>query len=335
MKRSAEVEADIACAVAGFPWIEGIYALDLSDVAREHPDAFELAIVLSPYGITELVQTHYAIRSGVGAQAASILYVNGAARAPVPLGRARRISLDAVDREAASRRIEHRRADAALRDGAEARLAQLQDLERAFRQLAEQAARDAETGTASGGAPYRGLTKPLTDYTTSELQELVERVFRGAAIVATLGDGRTPAILQVVPDPFPTPPRRRLLIADDDPTTDAAVATLDDVEVTFARDGWTAVEHLTTSDFDLALCSVVLGEFSGAQIHRMVAKLRPQNASRIVFVARDTAVAQAPPSSASGRVLARPVDPVSLRALLRARVPETEPGHVPRTAGNS
>jgi hypothetical protein len=58
--------------------------------------------------------------------------------------------------------------------------------------------------------------------------------------------------------------------------------------------------------------------FSGAKLHTLVATARPDMARRIVFLASETAIAQAPPSSASGRVLMRPIEAEAVRALLQA-----------------
>lgn len=327
MSVSRETEADVAAAVEGFPWITGVYALNLSGLASEHPDALSFAIVLSPYSIGELVQTHYALLNATGERAITgrVLYVNGAMPSPVPLARARRIFLGPEEAESARRRIAERRVSSEKARTAEEAALQLQGLDRAFRQLAETAARDKrrspETAARDkrgspvvGASPYRErLGKPLNEYTQEELQEFVNRAFEGSTIVATFASGG----LEVVSDPFPSPARPRILVVDDDPTTEHALAELEQVDVVYARDAWTAIDQLTEGEFDLVLCAVALGGFSGARIHRLVAKTRPQMASRIVFLAGASVVAQAPPSSASGRVLPRPVDPAAVIALLK------------------
>jgi hypothetical protein len=73
---------------------------------------------------------------------------------------------------------------------------------------------------------------------------------------------------------------------------------------------------VTEGDFDLVLCALVLGDFTGAKLHRLIAAARPALAPRIVFLARESVVAGAPPSSAIGRVLSRPLDPSAVPALL-------------------
>lgn len=297
MEADREIAADVTVAVDAFPWVDGVYALSLSDAASAHPDALSFAITLCPYGITELVQTHYAVLVATGTHEVTgrVLYVNCAMPSPTPLGRARRITLRPDEREAARRRIEQRTRKAEGENSREGEAVRLGDLERAFRQLAENASRDTDQATASGdSSPYR--------------------VFQGFAITATFANGT--AIVEVVRDPFPSPRRHRLLVADDDPTTEQALRALRDVDVIYASDGWTAIDHLTEGDFDLALCAVVLGDFTGAKIHRMVVKARPEMAARMVFIARASVVASAPPSSASARVIARPIDVAAVLALL-------------------
>ncbi len=313
MTVSREIEADLLCAIAGFPWIDGVYALQPAPSAREDPNVLTIAIVLAPYDIQELVQTHYAILAATGSYdlPGRILYVNGAARAPVPLARARRLSINPPEREAALRRIEERKADAARKAVFE-KAVQLHDVELAFRRLAEQAARDRPPAVPPAGSPYR-LDKPLIELNQSELQRFVEHAFEGSAIAAPLGT----VALEVVDDPFPSPPRKRILLADDDAATQAVLSGMQDVEVVCARDGWTAIDRLTQDDFDLAVVAVVLGGFSGAKIYRLAVNERPEVASRVVFLASESAVSHAPPSSASGRVLARPLNVEAVRALLK------------------
>ena len=86
MRFSREVEADVAVAVEAFPWVGGVYALELSELADAHPDALRLAIILSPYRIRELVQTHYALLTATGAYDVTgrVLYVDDSSQ-PSPL----------------------------------------------------------------------------------------------------------------------------------------------------------------------------------------------------------------------------------------------------------
>jgi CheY-like chemotaxis protein len=162
-------------------------------------------------------------------------------------------------------------------------------MELAFRRIAEQAERDTPEAHPAVGSPYRGAL--------------------------AVSFGATP-VLEVVADPFPSPRRLRVLVVDDDPTTAKRIAELADVDVIALDDGWSAVDRLTKGDVDLAVCAVSIAGFSGAKIHKLVATANPRMARRIVYLATETAVSQAPPSSASGRLLARPISPEAVRSML-------------------
>jgi CheY-like chemotaxis protein len=141
-------------------------------------------------------------------------------------------------------------------------------------------------------------------------------------VVASLESG----VFEIVPDPFgkTAAKRPRVLVADDDPTTAGAVNRMGlDVEVEKVTDGWAALDRIVTGQYDLVLCAVKLGDLGGAKIFKMVAKEKPAAASRIFFVADADTVASAPPSSASGRVLARPVDATAVKSLLERFRQET------------
>lgn len=130
-------------------------------------------------------------------------------------------------------------------------------------------------------------------------------------------------MLEVVSDPFPGPRRMRVLVVDEDPSTAKRIAELPDVDVIEIDDGWSAVDRLSKGDVDLAVCAVKVGEFSGAKIHKLVATANPKMARRIVYLASELALSQAPPSSASGRLLARPISPEAVRSMLDTLGPVT------------
>lgn len=289
MRITGEDAADVAYALQRFSWVRSIHMLP----PRDHPDAFSLAIVLSPYGINELVQVHYALVEATGGRAlpGRVLYVDSAIHDMSSLHpRWQRVSVGALEREWAHARIQQRKKEAKAAE-------QIQDvraMEEAFRRIAEQAARDTPETNPTTSTPYRG------------------------ALAVTFG--ATP-ILEVVADPFPSPRRLRVLVADEDPTTAKRISELPDVDVIEVADGWSAVDRLSKGDVDLALCAVKIGEFSGAKIHKLVATANPKMARRIVYLATETALSQAPPSSASGRVLARPISPDAVRSMLEALGP--------------
>jgi DNA-binding NtrC family response regulator len=139
----------------------------------------------------------------------------------------------------------------------------------------------------------------------------------GAPIGASLQSGE----FEIVKDPFPSEklPPARVLVLDRDEATTRALATLGEVEVVTASDGWSALELLVEGDFHLVLCALTFDGWRGSKLYSMVAKARPEMAARIVFLAMEADVAAAPPSSALGRVMARPVDPDAVRRLI-ARV---------------
>ncbi|HVH43427.1 MAG TPA: hypothetical protein VM925_13830 [Labilithrix sp.] len=114
--KERDFEIDVAATVARFPWVDGVFALRLSPEAKKHSDILTIAIVLQPYDIERLVQTHYALLAATDDYEVTgrILYVNGANPSPAPMARARPIVLHPVEREAAvRRRIDGRRGTSA------------------------------------------------------------------------------------------------------------------------------------------------------------------------------------------------------------------------------
>ncbi|HEY8075804.1 MAG TPA: hypothetical protein VIF62_16875, partial [Labilithrix sp.] len=134
--------------------------------------------------------------------------------------------------------------------------------------------------------------------------ELRKMLARDAPISASMQSGA----FEIVPDPFPSAKRPRVLVADPDPSTALLLKPLD-ADLVVAEEGWSVVDHLSNERFDLVVCALKFDDgLTGAKIHRMIAKERPDAAARIVFVADKVALAGAPPSSAIGRVVSRPVD---------------------------
>lgn len=295
MELDRDVEAELVCALEGLPWVSGVYRLDPSEIARATRDEYRLAIQLVPYDIDRLVKTHYAVLVATGDREVTgkVLYVNGATVSPTPLRRASKISPSFEERRAASERIATRREEAVRREAAGAYVVRAADLEIAFKRLAEVEAKESKDGFA--------VTSPYRD---------------GTAIAAPLSSS---GIYEIVPDPFPSSPKKRVLLVDDDPTSKSALAKLSDVEVTYAEDGWTAIDELAKRSFDLVLCATMVGDFPGVKLFRIALKERPELASRFVFVAGASAVAAAPPESARGRVVARPIDPAAVATLLDRR----------------
>lgn len=257
-------------------WIAGVYALS----AHANPDAFDFAVVLSPFNQTNLVATHYAIVAATGGRriAGKVLYVNAAMTPPTPMYKARKLALSELERAGALKRIAERRAQW---EQSPERV----EVEAAFKRFA-MAEFEAEMQRPANAPPYRG------------------------AITIDFARG----ILEIVPDPFPSGPRPRVLLVTEDPET--AGTLIHDFEVVHVDDGWAAVEHVEKTNFDVILCSLRVGGMSGASLHRLIAKTRPEAAAKIAFLASAGTAAAAPPSSASGRILALPITAAQVRALL-------------------
>ncbi len=143
----------------------------------------------------------------------------------------------------------------------------------------------------------------------AEREEWIKQLQR----VLAKGEGAVSASLQsgafeIEPDPFPSPKRPRVLVADPDPSTALLLKSLD-ADLVVAEEGWSVVDHLTNERFDLVVCALKFDDgLTGAKIFRMIAKERPDAATRIVFVAEKASLDNAPPSSAIGRIVARPVE---------------------------
>lgn len=263
---SGEDIADVVCALEHLPAVRTVNMLP----PRLDPEAYSIVVVLSPYSITELVKTHYAVVEATAGRtlAGRILYVDGGKATNV---RGRPVKLTDAELGAGRARVAERKKQNEL-DAVLDREA----MESAFHALEGRAANDVAVAVTFGPTP----------------------------------------ILEIVPDPFPSPRRLRVLVADDDPITAKRIGELSDVDVIEVEDGWSAVDRLSHGDVDLAVCAVKLGDFSGAKIHKLVATANPAMARRIVYLASEVAVSQAPPSSASGRLLARPISPDAVRSLL-------------------
>jgi hypothetical protein len=309
MEVSRELFADVEVAVVGLAFVQGVYELQPHPAARAHPEALLVGIVLSPYTLRSLVQVHYAVLAATEdcQLTGRVLYVNAEQPMPFPMRGAIRVTPSAGERQRAKERVEER----AQRVGssAKATAAELEAIESAFEELVARAAHDPRaTQPLPAGSPYRPEEPP-----TSKDQTFKWPISAGF---------RPGAILEVVPDPFPSPRRKRILVADEDPTTSAALSTLQDLEVVHVSDGWSAIDELVGGAFDLAICALKLGEFPGVKIYRVVAKSRPEVASRVYFLAEHETIAQAPPSSAQNRILPRPLSAGTVASLL-SKAPES------------
>lgn len=291
-----DIRADIACAAEGFAWVEGVFELDPSEAGPATDDAYELAVVLFPFEQGCIVQTHYTLLIATGNRAATgkVLYVSST-HLPTVMRRANRIVLSPEERARAQARVAERKEASAKREASGAYVVRPSDVETAFGRLDEMAtsATDGAPRSNDVARPYRAniaIAAPLTSH----------------------------GILEVVPDPF-APPRRGLLLVDDDPSSMTALGMLPNCDVIHVDDGWAAIDQIGARSFDLVLCATKIGDFPGAKIFKVAVKERPELASRFMFLAAASAVAAAPPDSIRGRVLARPIDAATVKALLDRR----------------
>jgi hypothetical protein len=120
-------------------------------------------------------------------------------------------------------------------------------------------------------------------------------------------------IVEIVSDPFPSPPSR-VLIIDDAPEADAIV--LDDrLEVCRERDPWVAVDRIARERFDLIVCAAKLEELSGQQVYRLAVAQRAEVARRFAFLASPDVLATVD-ESRRRNTLSRPIQAAAIRELL-------------------
>ncbi len=300
-----ENEEDVAAALEGLVWVESVHVLDLGPRAQLDENPLDFAVVLAPYAIDSLVQTHYALVSATGGRElpGRVLYVDAGMPPPVPLRRGRRLVVGPVERARARLRIGERRART---PGLASDAAGISDV---FRDHVLRAFEDARDPTVND-APFRIALGPAPN--EAERRARVERHLAGRSLTVGFAGGRL-EVVAVAPDPFPSPRRASIVVADEDPSTARILRASPEFEVVHVDEGWAAVDHLTGGTFDGAVCALRLGDLTGAQIHRLVAKTRPDMAARIFLLASESVVAEAAPCSASARVLARPLDVSVLR----------------------
>lgn len=215
---ASKLEAILVTAAEEVAAVRGVYVL-----AARGGEAYELAVVLEPFEPRSLVEVHYAIVSATDTHrhAGRVLYVNGgASHLPLPMRDARRITLSPPERAAAREHIEkHGRARAdrvAIEEWFREHAAQV------FAPEGPPAADD-----ASAAAPYRTVAVNLRTY-----------------------------VLEVVPDPFPSRPRARILVIDEDTDTADSLCRSHDFEVTHIDEGWAAVEAVERTEYDAIVCAL-------------------------------------------------------------------------------
>jgi two-component system cell cycle sensor histidine kinase/response regulator CckA len=95
-----------------------------------------------------------------------------------------------------------------------------------------------------------------------------------------------PAPAPSLPRPDPGPPRRRVLVIDDEAMICHAIAEVlaDSHDVRVAMTGGDALALVASSTFDVILCDVMMPDMTGHELYRRVAAQHPGVERRFVFM---------------------------------------------------
>jgi CheY-like chemotaxis protein len=120
--------------------------------------------------------------------------------------------------------------------------------------------------------------------------------------------------------------RRRLLIVDDEVLVARAVRRMFDKEfrVEIALDGHSALEKLSTTDYDVVLCDVMMPGITGLEVYRQVRSENEPLARRFVFATGGLFSQELSESvkRLSNMIVEKPFDPAELRRVIHAALPE-------------
>lgn len=114
----------------------------------------------------------------------------------------------------------------------------------------------------------------------------------------------------------------RVLVIDDDPGVSRALARmLRDHKTTLAEGGQPGIELLLREDFDLVLCDLMMPDVNGMDVYETVRTVRPDIASRIVFITggAHTAEGRAFLERVPNPKLDKPIARAELQDLMRTR----------------
>lgn len=114
----------------------------------------------------------------------------------------------------------------------------------------------------------------------------------------------------------------RVLVIDDDPGVSRALSRmLREHKTTLAEGGQPGLDLLLREDFDVVLCDLMMPDVSGMDVYEKVRTVRPEIASRIVFITggAHTAEGRAFLERVPNPKLDKPIARAELRELMRAK----------------
>ncbi len=114
----------------------------------------------------------------------------------------------------------------------------------------------------------------------------------------------------------------RVLVIDDDPGVSRALSRmLREHKTTLAEGGQPGIDLLLREDFDVVLCDLMMPDVSGMDVYEKVRTVRPEIASRIVFITggAHTAEGRAFLERVPNPKLDKPIARAELRELMRAK----------------
>jgi CheY-like chemotaxis protein len=121
------------------------------------------------------------------------------------------------------------------------------------------------------------------------------------------------------------PADARVLLVDDDPLIGKVVvrSLAGGPEVVTLEDGRAALDRLAGGEhFDVILCDLMMPDFSGMEFHAALRAVRPDLASRVIFVTGGAFTARARDflASVKNECLRKPFEPEALRRLVAERI---------------
>jgi signal transduction histidine kinase/CheY-like chemotaxis protein len=168
------------------------------------------------------------------------------------------------------------------------------------------------------GSPFRLPLSPVPVIDTSEPSSFgVEPPTKGPVNVE---ESRSEAS-SVQPVAVPVE-ALRVLVIDDDPGVSRALARmLRDHKTTLADGGQPGIDLLLREDFDVVLCDLMMPDVSGMDVYEAVRTVRPDIASRIVFITggAHTAEGRAFLERVPNPKLDKPIARADLQDLMRTR----------------